>query len=87
VDRRLVTPDEVAGHPGPGCRAVQRLGVLNFVEGAVRVPTTPGLGIELDLDALARLAEQYERCGFDTRDDITPMRAVQPDWDPMIPRW
>jgi hypothetical protein len=21
------------------------------------------------------------------RDDITPMRAVQPDWDPVIPRW
>jgi glucarate dehydratase len=62
-------------------------GVLNFVEGAVQVPTTPGLGVELDLDALARLAEQYERCGFDTRDDITPMRAVQPDWDPVIPRW
>ncbi len=52
-----------------------------------QVPTGPGLGVELDLDSLARLAEQYEKCGFDTRDDITPMRAVQPDWDPVIPRW
>nr|WP_203590762.1 enolase C-terminal domain-like protein [Streptomyces sp. SID13031] len=62
-------------------------GVLSFVDGAVKVPTGPGLGVELDLDSLARLAEQYEKCGFDTRDDITPMRAVQPDWDPAIPRW
>jgi glucarate dehydratase len=62
-------------------------GVLGFKDGAVTVPDGPGLGVELDLDSLARLAEQYEKCGFDTRDDITPMRAVQPDWDPVIPRW
>jgi glucarate dehydratase len=62
-------------------------GVLSFVDGAVQVPSTPGLGVELDLDSLARLAEQYEKCGFDTRDDITPMRAVDPGWDPVIPRW
>jgi glucarate dehydratase len=62
-------------------------GVLSFTDGAVKVPTGPGLGVELDLDSLARLAEQYEKCGFDTRDDITPMRAIQPGWDPAIPRW
>ena len=61
--------------------------MLEFVDGAVRVPSAPGLGVELDLDSLARLAEQYEKCGFDTRDDITPMRAVQAGWDPVIPRW
>lgn len=62
-------------------------GVLSFVDGAVQVPSTPGLGVELDLDSLARLAEQYEKCGFDTRDDVTPMLAVDPSWDPAIPRW
>lgn len=66
---------------------VVQAGVLSFDNGAVKVPDGPGLGVELDLDSLARLAEQYEKCGFDTRDDITPMRAVQPDWDPVIPRW
>jgi glucarate dehydratase len=66
---------------------VVEAGVLNFADGAVKVPAGPGLGVELDLDSLARLAEQYEKCGFDTRDDITPMRAVQPEWDPVIPRW
>ncbi|MEV8378499.1 glucarate dehydratase family protein [Kribbella sp. NPDC056861] len=62
-------------------------GVLSFTDGAVKVPTGPGLGVELDPDSLARLSEQYEKCGFDTRDDVTPMRAVQPDWDPGVPRW
>jgi glucarate dehydratase len=66
---------------------VVKEGVLSFVDGAVKVPSTPGLGVELDLDSLARLAEQYEKCGFDTRDDITPMRAIDPSWDPVIPRW
>lgn len=62
-------------------------GVLAFADGAVKVPDGPGLGVVLDPDSLARLAEQYEKCGFDTRDDVSPMRAVQPDWDPVIPRW
>lgn len=66
---------------------VVQKGVLSFVDGAVQVPSTPGLGVELDLDSLARLAEQYEKCGFDTRDDVTPMLAVDPSWDPAIPRW
>ncbi|WBQ04694.1 glucarate dehydratase family protein [Kribbella sp. CA-293567] len=62
-------------------------GVLGFVDGAVEVPTGPGLGVELDLDSLARLSEQYEKCGVHTRDDVTPMRAIQPDWNPAVPRW
>ena len=36
-------------------------GVLRFVDGSVPVPTTPGLGVELDQDALAALHEQYVR--------------------------
>ncbi|MFC0624528.1 glucarate dehydratase family protein [Kribbella deserti] len=62
-------------------------GALRFVDGSVPVPTGPGLGVELDLDSLARLAEQYEGAGFDTRDDVTPMLAIDPAWDPVIPRW
>jgi glucarate dehydratase len=66
---------------------VVQAGVLDFVDGAIPVPAGPGLGVELDPDSLARLAEQYEKCGFDTRDDIRPMRATQPGWDPATPRW
>jgi glucarate dehydratase len=62
-------------------------GVLRFVGGAVPVPTGPGLGVTLDRDALGRLHEQYVRCGIRERDDVTPMRAIDPAWDPHIPRW
>lgn len=62
-------------------------GALRFVDGAVVVPTTPGLGVELDRDRLARLHEQYESCGLRNRDDAGYMRRFQPDFDPTIPRW
>lgn len=43
-------------------------GVLSFADGAVRVPGGPGLGVELDRDALARLHEQYIVRGLRNRD-------------------
>ena len=56
--------------------------------GAVRVPDAPGLGGELDRDALARGAERYARCSFRTRDDETEMRRhVDPGWRRAVPRW
>jgi glucarate dehydratase len=57
-------------------------GVLRFVDGAVPVPTTPGLGVELDHDALARLHEQYLRCDVRTRDDTGYRRRFDPDYEP-----
>jgi glucarate dehydratase len=62
-------------------------GVIEVSDGAVRVPSGPGLGVTLDLDALARLHEQYERCGIRHRDDITPMHAVDPEWTGARPRF
>ena len=62
-------------------------GVLSFVDGAVAVPTTPGLGVELDRDALARLNEQYERCGLRSRDDTSYMRSIDPTYEKKVPRW
>jgi glucarate dehydratase len=62
-------------------------GVLAFVDGAVAVPTGPGLGVELDPDALGRLHEQYRRSGIRRRDDTTYMRSVQPDFSPNTDRW
>jgi glucarate dehydratase len=38
-------------------------------------------------DALARLHEQYHRCGIRHRDDVTPMRTVHPDWTGTRPRF
>lgn len=62
-------------------------GVLEFEDGAVTVPTGPGLGIELDRDALARLHERYVRCGIRSRDDTAYMQSVQSDYEAMTPRW
>ncbi|ASO21743.1 glucarate dehydratase [Actinoalloteichus hoggarensis] len=62
-------------------------GALRFEQGAVPVPTGPGLGVELDRDALARLHEQYLSSGIRERDDTGYMRRAQPDFDPTAPRW
>lgn len=56
--------------------------------GSVRVPDGPGLGAEIDRDALARGAERYERSGIRRRDDEAEMRAhVDPTWRRTVPRW
>jgi glucarate dehydratase len=60
---------------------------LTFTDGAVGVPNTPGLGVTLDRDALARLHENYLREQITERDDTGYMRRFQPDFDPSRPRW
>jgi glucarate dehydratase len=62
-------------------------GPLTFRDGAVDVPTTPGLGVELDGDALARLHEQYEKSHIRTRDDTAYMREFDPAFPRVTPRW
>ena len=62
-------------------------GVLDFVDGSVRVPTTAGLGVELDRDALAVLHEQYLTCGVRRREDTVYMRSIEPDFEPNTSRW
>jgi glucarate dehydratase len=60
---------------------------LEFRDGAVAVPDGPGLGVELDPDALARAHETYVRCGLTKRDDATYMRRFVPDFTPNRNRW
>ncbi|MGH3734282.1 MAG: glucarate dehydratase family protein [Micromonosporaceae bacterium] len=62
-------------------------GALGFRDGAVRVPTTPGLGVELDTDALARLHRQYLDCGIRNRDDTGYMKRIDPAYQLRKPRW
>ena len=69
------TEDVVAGTP------------FTFSGGALRVPPGPGLGVELDRDALARLHEQYLACGLRNRDDTGYMRRVVPGYERVQPRW
>jgi glucarate dehydratase len=58
-----------------------------FRDGALDVPTGPGLGVELDRDALASLHQQYLACGLRNRDDSGYMRHCVPEWERAIPRW
>ncbi|WP_372665638.1 glucarate dehydratase family protein [Amycolatopsis kentuckyensis] len=62
-------------------------GVLSFRDGAVAVPTAPGLGVKLDEDALAGLHENYVRCGLTKRDDVTYMRKYVSGFEPNTARW
>jgi glucarate dehydratase len=69
------TEDVVAGTP------------FTFTGGALGVPRGPGLGVELDRDALARLHEQYLACGLRNRDDTSYMQRVVPGYQRVQPRW
>ena len=62
-------------------------GRFHFQDGAVEVSSEPGLGIELDRAALARLHEQYKACGFTYRNDEIEMQKVEPGWKFMSTRW
>ncbi len=62
-------------------------GRIKFEDGAVAVPDGPGLGVELDRDALARLHQNYLKCGLTKRDDLVEMRKKVPDWEFMLTRW
>ena len=57
-------------------------GVLSFVDGAVPVPTGPGLGVELDPDALARLHRRYLDGDVRTRDDGGYRTRIEAGWTP-----
>lgn len=63
-------------------------GRIPFVDGCVRIPEKPGLGVELDYDQLARGRERYIRCRFRKRDDEAEMRKnIDPNWRRILPRW
>lgn len=62
-------------------------GVLSFADGALDVPTGPGLGVELDRDMLGLLHEQYLECGVRRREDTVYMRSVEPGFTPNTARW
>jgi glucarate dehydratase len=62
-------------------------GRVRFVDGAVPVPTTPGLGVTLDRGRLAELHEQYQRCGIRNRDDLAQMRRYDPTFTGKTPRF
>ena len=55
-------------------------GRLKFEDGSVAVPSGPGLGVELDREALERLHQNYLSCGLTKRDDEIEMQKIEPGW-------
>ena len=53
---------------------------LRIVDGHVRVPARPGLGVELDEDQLAKAHECYRNMGLGARDDSVAMQFLIPGW-------
>ncbi|MFF4910287.1 enolase C-terminal domain-like protein [Streptomyces sp. NPDC001260] len=74
-------------YPWNSADDVIRPGVLEFRDGEVAVPEGPGLGVELDHEALERLHRLYVESGVRTRDDTGYMRRIQPDYELRLPRW
>ncbi|WP_155121490.1 enolase C-terminal domain-like protein [Bryobacter aggregatus] len=60
-------------------------GLLPYEDGAIRVPTTPGLGVTIDRDKLAQYREEFLRLGSYPYDQD----PARPGWAPVIPndRW
>jgi glucarate dehydratase len=54
---------------------------LRIVEGRIAVPSAPGLGIELDREALAAAHELYLEHGLGARDDAAAMQYLVPGWE------
>jgi glucarate dehydratase len=67
---------------------IVRGGRVPIVNGCVRIPDKPGLGVELDYNQLARGRERYEKCAYRKRDDEAEMQKhVDPNWKRVLPRW
>jgi glucarate dehydratase len=53
---------------------------LQIKGGYVDVPTQPGLGIEVDMDAVMKANQLYQQHGLGARDDAIAMQYLIPGW-------
>ncbi len=60
---------------------------LKIVDGQVALPKKPGLGVELDRDAVEKAHQLYLRHGLGSRDDAVGMQYLIPNWmfNPKMP--
>ena len=60
---------------------------LRIIGGAVEVPTRPGLGVEIDMEQIAKANELYKKLPSGARDDGAAMQYLIPGWtyDPRKP--
>jgi glucarate dehydratase len=62
-------------------------GVIEIVDGAVAVPTGPGLGVQVDEARVKALNERYRTAGRTERDDAAYMRRFDPTFRDVRPRY
>jgi hypothetical protein len=55
-------------------------GSLQIKDGYVDVPAKPGLGIEVDMDAVMKANQLYQQHGLGARDDAIAMQYLIPGW-------
>ncbi|UST52328.1 glucarate dehydratase (plasmid) [Comamonadaceae bacterium OTU4NAUVB1] len=53
---------------------------LQIVDGHVRVPEKPGLGVELDMAEVEKAHQLYKQHGLGARDDASAMQFLVPGW-------
>ncbi|MEO5934965.1 MAG: enolase C-terminal domain-like protein [Duganella sp.] len=53
---------------------------LQIVGGEVKVPLSPGLGVEPDMDRIEAAHELYKKVASTARDDALAMRYLVPEW-------
>ncbi|MDN5401645.1 MAG: glucarate dehydratase, partial [Pseudomonas sp.] len=53
---------------------------LKIEGGYVKVPAKPGLGVDIDMDAVAQAHELYKGMGLGARDDSVAMQFLIPGW-------
>ena len=53
---------------------------LQIVDGFVKVPAKPGLGVDIDMDEVAKAHELYKTKGLGARDDGIAMQYLISDW-------
>ena len=60
---------------------------LTIVDGQIAVPKKPGLGVELDMDAVNKAHLLYLKHGLGARDDAQAMQFLMPNWtfNPKMP--
>jgi glucarate dehydratase len=62
-------------------------GRLRFNNGSLSLPKGPGLGVQIDPNALERLHDNYLNCSITSRDDLNQMRKYDPTFTGKQPRY
>ena len=60
---------------------------LQIIDGQIALPKKPGLGVELDMDAIETAHQLYKQHGLGARDDAAAMQFLVPNWkfNPKMP--